>query len=248
MLALAGVPALSAFRIERLLVKLGGVLPSLRGIEVPFHPFVDLERTPTAAEVSVIGRLLDHQPDSPDPGGTGQVLLSVPRPGTISPWSAKATGVPHVCGLAVVRRIERGRVWRIEAEPALSPGDMALLARALHDPMTESMLTDLADAGRLFESHEPKPHSCIVLGADPAASLAPAHEELALALSEGEVAYLVDAYARIGRDPTDVEVMMFAQANSEHCRHKIFNADWVIDGSPQSRSLFAMIRHTRDRS
>jgi len=248
MLALAGVPALSAFRIERLLVKLGGVLPSLRGIEVHFHHFVDLERTPTAAEVSVIGRLLDHQPDSPDPGGTGQVLLSVPRPGTISPWSSKATDIAHVCGLAVVRRIERGRVWRIEADPALSPGDMALLARALHDPMTESMLTDLADAVRLFESHEPKPHSCIVLGDDPAASLARANEELALALSEGEIAYLADAYARIGRDPTDVEVMMFAQANSEHCRHKIFNADWVIDGSPQSRSLFAMIRHTRDRS
>jgi phosphoribosylformylglycinamidine synthase len=114
--------------------------------------------------------------------------------------------------------------------------------------MTESVLTDLADAALLFETHEPKPHSRIVLGADPAASLARANEDLALALSEGEIAYLADAYARMGRDPTDVEVMMFAQANSEHCRHKIFNADWVIDGTPQPRTLFAMIRHTRDRS
>ncbi len=248
MLALPGVPALSPFRIDRLLASLQRIERTVRCIQVRHYHFVDLAQAPTAAELTVLEHLLDCHAAVQEPAAAGQLLLTVPRPGTISPWSSKATDIAHVCGLASVRRIERGRAWRIESDAPLAPDRLSALARVLHDPMTESVLWDLADAARLFVAQEPRPLARIVLGAAPAIALARANEELALALSGGEIDYLADAFTGIERDPTDVEVMMFAQANSEHCRHKIFNADWVVDGVAQPRSLFAMIRHTRDRS
>jgi phosphoribosylformylglycinamidine synthase len=248
MLELEGPAALSDFRLERLLTSLRRVVPSLRRVQVHYRHFIDHRRTPDAGEARVLERLLDHEPEPAGAAGTGQLLLTVPRPGTISPWSSKATDIAHVCGLDFVRRIERGRLWRFEADSVIVPQQLTALGAALHDPMTEAVLADRGGATCLFESHEPRPMASIALGTAPAAALARANTNLGLALSQDEIDYLVDIYKRMGRDPTDVEVMMFAQANSEHCRHKIFNADWVIDGVAQQRTLFAMIRHTRDQS
>jgi len=248
MLELEGAPALSDFRLERLLASLRSVVPSIRRVHVRFRHFVDHSRAPAAEELQILERLLDHEPRAAGAASSDQLMLTVPRAGTISPWSSKATDIAHVCGLDFVRRIERGKLWRFEADSALTSPQLKALAPALHDPMTEAVLADPAGAARMFESHDPRPMASIALGAAPAAALARANAELGLALSKEEIDYLADIYLRMGRDPTDVEVMMFAQANSEHCRHKIFNADWVIDGVTQQRTLFAMIRHTRDRS
>ena len=248
MLELAGAPALSRFRIERLLATLRRREPAIRRIHVSYCHFVDASRALAADELWILRRLLDHEPASADSPAAGQLLLTVPRPGTISPWSSKATDIAHVCGLDAIRRIERGRIWRIEADVVFTPARLAALAASLHDPMTEAVMTDPGGAARLFESHAPRPLRRIVLGAVPTRALAGANAGMGLALADAEIEYLASVYAQMGRDPTDVELMMFAQANSEHCRHKIFNADWVIDGVPQPRSLFAMIRHTRDCS
>jgi phosphoribosylformylglycinamidine synthase len=248
MLLFRGAPALSSFRIERLLAAERRVAPAIRGIHAEYLHFVELRRDLTPAESAVLERLLDADAGRASPEAPGQLLLTVPRPGTISPWSSKATDIARVCGLDAIVRIERGRAWRIDSGTALAPATLAAVAAALHDPMTEAVMTDAAEAARLFETHAPRPLAHIALGDDPPGALARANAALGLALSAGEIAYLAAVFARLGRDPTDVEVMMFAQANSEHCRHKIFNADWTVDGVAAKRSLFASIRHTRDRS
>ncbi len=248
MLLFRGAPALSSFRIERLLAALRRIEPSVRHVAVHYQHFVDVERTLTPAETEVLERLLDFDPQEQSPERGGVVVLTVPRPGTISPWSSKATDIARVCGLACVRRIERGRAWRIEADRKLAPALLAELAAPLFDPMTEALMADLQGAKRLFSQHERRALGHIALGREPQAALARANAALGLAMSDDEIVYLADVFARLGRDPTDVEVMMFAQANSEHCRHKIFNADWRIDEVAMPKSPFAMIRHTRDCS
>jgi len=248
MLLFRGAPALSSFRIERLLAALRRGAPSIRSIGVHFLHFVDMRRPLTSAETALLARLLDFDAGRQPEDGPGQLLLTTPRPGTISPWSSKATDIAHVCGLDAVGRIERGRAWRIDAAAPLPRQALTAVAMALHDPMTEAVMTDTDQAARLFESHAPRPLGHIALGGDPGAALAQANAALGLALSVEEIGYLAAVFARLGRDPTDVEVMMFAQANSEHCRHKIFNAEWTVDGVTAPRSLFDSIRHTRDRS
>ncbi len=155
----------------------------------------------------------------------------------MSPWSSKATDIFHRCGLDAVSRVERGVRWYLDG------GGSRDLAKLLHDRMTEAVVFD-DSFGALAGAATPKPLVHVALGSDPVAALRDADERLGLALSADEVAYLATAYREFGRDPTDVELMMFAQANSEHCRHKIFNADWRIDGEVQPKSLFAMIRNT----
>jgi phosphoribosylformylglycinamidine synthase len=247
MLLFRGASALSSFRIERLLAALQRIEPAVRGIHVEYVHFVDTERVLTPAEREVLERLLDVDARAkPEPHG--HRLYTVPRLGTVSPWSSKATDIAHVCGLAAVRRIERGKCWGIEAAAKLAPGSLAALAAPLFDPMTETLLDNADEARRLFEAHPRGTLNHIVLGRDPRGALSRVNEAQGLALSEGEIAYLADVFARLGRDPTDVEVMMFAQANSEHCRHKIFNADWRVDGAAMARSPFDMIRHTKKSS
>ena len=247
MLSFRGAPALSSFRIERLLAALRRIAPAIRAVHSEFVHFVDTGRELAPGELETLERLLDVDPAAP-PEASGQLLLTVPRPGTVSPWSSKATDIAHVCGLAAVRRIERGKAWRIDAASPLPREALASLAQALFDPMTEALLFEREDARRLFETHARGALGHVALGASPRAALARVNEAQGLALSDDEIAYLADVFARLGRDPTDVEVMMFAQANSEHCRHKIFNAAWRIDGAEMARSPFAMIRHTRERS
>ena len=245
MLEIPGAPALSAFRIAKLLDRLNAIEPAVRGLTARFVHFADLERPLAAAERELLGRLLTYGPTLPAAVSTaaGERVLIVPRAGTISPWSSKATDIVRVCGLGCVRRVERGIEYTLSAARVLGSAQLRRLAPALFDRMTEMALLDASEAARLFEHTQPKPLASVSLERGRAA-LAEANERLGLALSPDEIDYLLASFTQLRRDPTDVELMMFAQANSEHCRHKIFNAAWTIDGEPRSESLFAMIRHT----
>ena len=258
MLAIRGSAALSPFRIAKLLARLRVQCPAVIGLDAVFVHFVDLERALAGDERERLEALLTYGPreagaaeagvaEAGAAGGEGVALWVVPRPGTISPWASKATDIAQVCGLAPVRRIERGIEYRLQHRAALVPADLAALAASLHDRMTEAVLTSPEEAQALFAREAPRPLRRISLAIGREA-LVRADSELGLALSADEIDYLLAAYRELGRDPTDVELMMFAQANSEHCRHKIFNADWVIDGERQPKSLFAMIRNTHARA
>jgi phosphoribosylformylglycinamidine synthase len=248
---LRGGPALSRFRLERLLseVRAAGV-DALTSVQAEHVHFVDLaapltpERRATLAAVLTYGQAPDPQPP------TGALRLVVPRPGTISPWSSKATDIVHVCGLAEVARVERGAAWRLQIAggAVLDVAAEEVIDALIHDRMTEVVLGDFEEAAaRLFLHAEPRPFATVdVLGAGRTA-LEQANRELGLALSGDELDYLVASFQALGRNPHDVELMMFAQANSEHCRHKVFNATWRIDGAARDWTLFGMIRETHRR-
>jgi phosphoribosylformylglycinamidine synthase len=213
--------------------------------------FVDVSRGLTEAERSLLDTLLTYGSRAPSsvPMSGGQRVLVTPRVGTVSPWSSKATDIVHVCGLDAVRRVERGTVYFIESSAAIGLDDLQRLGAPLHDPMIESTWIESETTPQgLFHHGEPRPLRIVRLGDDGPGALARANRDWGLALSAGEIEYLVGAFGRLGRDPTDVELMMFAQANSEHCRHKIFNAEFIIDGAPMPLSLFAMIRATHERN
>jgi phosphoribosylformylglycinamidine synthase len=244
MLTLSGAPAVSEFRLAKLLATLRERVAHVKGLDARYLHFVDVEGEPTADERGVLESLLRYGPAAPDGRPDGETLLVVPRFGTVSPWSSKATDIAHVCGLAVVRRIERGVAWFVASPQRLGDAEWAAVGALVHDRMTESVLRDANAAEALFSHASPQPLRTVPLLEGGAAALEAANVELGLALAADEVEYLLESFARLGRSPTDVELMMFAQANSEHCRHKIFNADWIIDGVRRERSLFAMIRNT----
>jgi len=248
MLEIPGAPALSAFRIAKLFDRLTAIDPRVSGLTARFVHFADLERPLTAEELALLVQLLTYGPTLPQSAGgaDGARLLVVPRAGTISPWSSKATDIVRVCGLESVRRVERGIEYRVRSTRTLDAPQLTRLSAALLDRMTEMALLDSADAARLFAHARPQRLATVSL-ADGRAALAAANERLGLALSEDEIEYLLASFTQLKRDPTDVELMMFAQANSEHCRHKIFNAAWTIDGVAREESLFAMIRYTHAR-
>jgi phosphoribosylformylglycinamidine synthase len=245
MLQWRGASALSEARLSRLEVKLRDRGCAVRSLAAEFVHFIDVDGELTSAERAVLGRLLDDGSEAPRPPEDGARLWVVPRLGTISPWASKATDIAWSCGLRRVRRIERGVVWC-----AVGPSLPELLAVAdlLHDRMTESLLERPEDAARLFERAEPAPLARVPLLAGGLEALREADRRLGLALSDDELRYLGDAFRSLGRDPSDAELMMFAQANSEHCRHKIFNAEWFVDGEKRDASLFQMIRNTTARS
>jgi phosphoribosylformylglycinamidine synthase len=248
MLVLPGPPALSAFRLAKLLERLRALEPAVQELHARFVHFVDLAQPLSSAQRAVLAQLLTYGPSLPQAVADvrGESILIVPRAGTISPWSSKATDIAHVCGLTTLRRIERGIEYRVRAAHALEPASLMRLAPALCDRMTEMALFDAGAAARLFAQTPPQPLRTVPLAGGRAA-LAAADRELGLALSADEMDYLLESFQRLGRDPTDVELMMFAQANSEHCRHKIFNASWIIDGQPRADTLFGMIKHTYAR-
>ncbi|SDO79501.1 phosphoribosylformylglycinamidine synthase [Halomonas shengliensis] len=250
MLELRGAPALSAFRHAKLLAALHDAVGDVAALSAEYVHFVDHDGELSDDEAAVLARLLDygaHQGLS-EASGEGQLFLVVPRIGTQSPWSSKATDIAHSCGLAKIRRIERGIAYRVKLKGMLSEKAFARIESTLHDRMTETVLSDASDAAKLFERHQPAPLGSVDILEGGREALATANVELGLALAEDEVDYLVEAFRDLGRNPTDVELMMFAQANSEHCRHKIFNADWVIDGEAQPLSLFKMIKNTHQAS
>ena len=169
-----------------------------------------------------------------------------PRTGTISPWSTKATDIVHRCGLSEIVRLERGVSWSIRGELEISAVKRHLIP-LLYDKMTESIISNRENIQKLFDASEPGKLTKIEVLRGGQDALIEANEQMGFALSRDEIDYLVDQYRDLGRDPTDAELMMFAQVNSEHCRHKIFNADWVINGESMPDSLFGMIRTTHDR-
>ena len=249
-LRLRGRNALSAFRASKLSSSFSTAVPRIAAVRAEFWHFVQAERSLSQPETQQLERILTYGPTESAGAAIGELLLAVPRIGTISPWSSKATDIAVHCGLAAVRRIERGVAYWIRTRdgPALEPGERAAAAPLLHDRMTETLLDSFEAAARLFDRFQPRPLANVdLLGGGPVA-LERANRELGLALSDDEIEYLVEHFRRIRRNPTDVELMMFAQANSEHCRHKIFNADWVIDGKVEHATLFGMIRTTHQKN
>jgi len=246
MLLIPGRPALSPFRIDQLLASLQAKLPGLQAVAVDSLHLADLARPLEGEERARLDRLLAYGPATEPSQLQGRRVIVVPRFGTRSPWSSKATDIARICGLDAVDRLERGRVYILDDGSVTGPDDAALarLLPLLHDRMTESVCLDETALEGLFHHEAPRPFACVPLASGGRAALEQANGELGLALSDDEIDYLYENFERLGRDPTDVELMMFAQANSEHCRHKIFNADWSVDGEPGERSLFAMIRNT----
>ncbi len=239
---LQGGSALSGFRLNKLMEAVRPIRPDIREIRAEFWHFVQASRLPDEAESKILDRLLEYGPALPRQEGEGEMLLVLPRIGTISPWSTKATDIARHCSLDFVERIERGIAYRFD--PPLSREESIAVLPHLHDRMTEAVFFSLEDARQLFRHFDPAPLASVDLLGGGRAALEEANVSMGLALSTDEIDYLVENFVRLGRNPTDVELMMFAQANSEHCRHKIFNADWVIDGRDASHSLFSMIRHT----
>jgi len=253
MLTLPGSQALSEFRIQRLLERLRSLEPAVSALSAQFLHLVDCRHELDEREHSRLVQLLDDG-GTPAPldaaslaPGTPWRVLVLPRAGTISPWSSKASDIARVCGLEGVRRIERGVRYTLGLHAGAASARRAQLTDLLHDRMIEAVYEDLNSAAQLFAEEAPRPLRRIALSSGRSGLLA-ANHELGLALSEAEIAYLLETFERLGRDPSDVELMMFAQANSEHCRHKIFNAQFVIDGVECEHSLFAMIRNTTARS
>ncbi|MCC6232066.1 MAG: phosphoribosylformylglycinamidine synthase, partial [Verrucomicrobiales bacterium] len=246
LIQLEGGNALSSFRAAALLPRLQAIHPGIVGVHARFLHAVALADAVSADHSRKLAELLTY--GDPYLGPTdGIPLIVAPRLGTVSPWASKATDIAHNCGLPI-RRVERVTEYRLVLEastrPAPTADQLSACAALLHDRMTESVLTARHEIPRLFEEKQGVPMEHVdVLGAGRPA-LEAANRRFGLALSDDEIDYLVGAFRSLQRNPTDVELMMFAQANSEHCRHKIFNAEFVIDGQRQEHSLFQMIRHT----
>jgi phosphoribosylformylglycinamidine synthase len=242
MLIYKNISALSPFRSKKLLVQLQALDSGITNVSAEHVHFViatDLSKP----DRQTLQSLLTYDTPYKD-NRAGQLLVVVPRAGTISPWSSKATDIAHNCGLTKVQRIERGVAYYISGK---KPSDPEIIGAALHDRMTETILTSLEAAEPLFAEAAPRPLGIVDVLSKGAAALTAANAGLGLALADDEITYLVDAYKTLGRNPTDAELMMFAQVNSEHCRHKIFNARWIIDGKEQPKSLFQMIRNTYEK-
>jgi phosphoribosylformylglycinamidine synthase len=240
---LRGSPALSAFRIAKLLSRCQDAHLPVHDIYAEYVHFADVSAPLSADEHARLQRLLQYGPSLPEHRSAGHLLLVTPRPGTISPWSSKATDIVHNCALSKILRLERGLAFYIQG-PNLNESQWQQLAALLHDRMMETVFTDLQQAGQLFSHHPPAPVQRVDILAQGRSALEQANSKLGLALAPDEMDYLLAAFTGLGRNPTDIELYMFAQANSEHCRHKIFNADWIIDGVAQPKTLFKMIKNT----
>ena len=251
-LTLAGSAAISPFRAQQLLDKFFAAKLPVTGVQAHFEHFIWTHEPLDRGQRDRVAALLDYGValDTPIDEADSLVLRVLPRLGTVSPWASKATDIAHNCGMAYVKRIERGVRYVLTikrgllSKKKLADTDLAAIAGLLHDRMTQTVVDQSFDVSALFQAREGKPVETVdVLGSGKEA-LAAVNVAWGLALSEDEIEYLAQAFTGLGRNPTDVELIMFAQANSEHCRHKIFNAQWVIDGKPSEKTLFGMIRET----
>jgi phosphoribosylformylglycinamidine synthase len=239
-----GIDALSDFRKKALLKRLQKMDKNIKGVSAEYVHFVDANKL-SATDTKKLEELVQYG-TAYKSDRQGTILLIVPRLGSISPWSSKATDIAHNSGLRGVTRIERGVAYYVKSDQPVS--NIKALASALHDRMTETVLDNLDQAAQLFSHNKPKPLRKIDITKNGKEALTKANKAWGMALSESDIDYLSEAYKELGRNPTDAELMMFAQINSEHCRHKIFNADWIIDGQPQPKSLFKMITNTYENN
>ena len=242
---LHGAPALSEFRIKKLLSSFAEKGLKISSIYAEYVHFANVRETLNDSEKEVLAKLLTYGPHITERELKGSLYLVVPRPGTISPWSSKATDIVHNCGISKIERLERGIAYYVEGEDASKIED---ISPVIHDRMMEYVFTSLNDAEKLFKQADPKPLTSVDILGRGREALEEANVALGLALSSDEIDYLVNSFTTLGRNPNDVELYMFAQANSEHCRHKVFNADWVIDGVKQPKSLFKMIKNTYENN
>ncbi|MEZ9767223.1 phosphoribosylformylglycinamidine synthase [Vibrio breoganii] len=243
---LRGSPALSEFRVQKLLELCREQDLPVTGIYAEFMHFADVSAELDASEAEKLEKLLTYGPTIEEHEPQGTLVLVTPRPGTISPWSSKSTDIAHNCGLDKVKRLERGTAYYVETSVALDEAQTKAVKALVHDRMMEVVFGEMEQAAALFTVAEPAPHTVVDVLAGGRKALEDANVNLGLALAEDEIDYLVDSFNTLGRNPNDIELMMFAQANSEHCRHKIFNADWTIDGVVQDKSLFKMIKNTME--
>ena len=243
---LRGAPALSEFRTNKLLASATELSLPVTNIYAEFMHFADLSAALSAPELEKLNKLLTYGPTIAEHTPAGQLYLVTPRPGTISPWSSKATDIANNCGLKQINRLERGIAYYVEGE--LTAAQSESLITLLHDRMMEVVSDDFEFAANLFVSAQPGTMQSVDILAGGKQALVDANVEMGLALADDEIDYLVTSFEGLNRNPNDIELMMFAQANSEHCRHKIFNADWTIDGSVQEKSLFKMIKNTYEKS
>ncbi|WMS88526.1 phosphoribosylformylglycinamidine synthase [Pleionea litopenaei] len=245
MLILRGAPAFSEFRLNKIIRACQAKGLPVTEIYAEYVHFADVATALEDAEQHTLSRLLTYGPAIPAHEPSGGLVVVVPRPGTISPWSSKATDIAKNCGLSKVNRLERGIAFYLSNNgEALNADELAAAQEHLHDRMVEAVFGQLEDAQVLFQSESPKPFTRVDILNGGREALVQANSELGLALADDEIDYLVERFKELGRNPVDVELMMFAQANSEHCRHKIFNASWTIDGIDQDKSLFKMIKNT----
>ncbi|GHB08559.1 phosphoribosylformylglycinamidine synthase [Shewanella indica] len=242
-----GAPALSAFRVQKLMQACEAAQLPVKQIYAEYVHLAYLNEALTPDDQAQLSKILTYGPaiESHEPQGT--LLFVTPRPGTISPWSSKATDIAHNCGLKQVKRLERGLAYYVESD-TLSGEQLKSLKALLHDRMMEVVLDSFEAADMLFARTEPKPFVSVNILGEGRRALEIANREMGLALADDEIDYLVTNFLRLERNPNDIELMMFAQANSEHCRHKIFNADWTIDGEVQPKSLFKMIKNTYEKT
>ncbi|MBO2666083.1 phosphoribosylformylglycinamidine synthase [Shewanella algae] len=242
-----GAPALSAFRVQKLMQACEAAQLPVKQIYAEYVHLAYLSEALNPDDQVQLSKILTYGPaiESHEPQGT--LLFVTPRPGTISPWSSKATDIAQNCGLKQVKRLERGLAYYVESD-ALSGEQLKSLKALLHDRMMEVVLDSFEAADVLFARTEPKPFVSVNILGEGRRALEIANREMGLALADDEIDYLVTNFLRLERNPNDIELMMFAQANSEHCRHKIFNADWTIDGEVQPKSLFKMIKNTYEKT
>ncbi|TKB54795.1 phosphoribosylformylglycinamidine synthase [Ferrimonas aestuarii] len=245
---LRGAPALSTFRVQKLISACEDANLPVTDLYAEYAHFAHLSAPLSPEQTSHLEQILTYGPKLEQHQPEGKLLLVVPRPGTISPWSSKATDIAHNCGLSPVKRLERGVAWYVQLQGELTAEQQKQLLGLIHDRMVEAVLDSFEAADALFAVAEPAPHKSVDILSGGRDALAAANQTMGLALAEDEIDYLVENFTRLERNPNDIELYMFAQANSEHCRHKIFNADWTIDGNEQPKSLFKMIKNTFERN
>ncbi|NMM41197.1 phosphoribosylformylglycinamidine synthase [Pseudoalteromonas arctica] len=242
MLILRGAPALSDFRVQKILARCQQAQLPVTNVYAEYAHFADLTAQLSSDEQIKLEKLLTYGPTIAEHTPAGTLVLVTPRPGTISPWASKATDIAHNCSLTQVHRVERGIAYYVEGD--LNAEQLNQVAALLHDRMTEATHSAMDDAATLFRNDTPNQMSSVDILDGGREALATANVEQGFALADDEIDYLVENFQKLGRNPNDIELFMFAQANSEHCRHKIFNADWTIDGIEQPKSLFKMIKNT----
>ena len=235
------IHALRSFKVNSLNQSIKLKTPNLEILATEFIHFIDLYEKLTSNDQSKLDKLLNYAPQLISTFDNDNIIVT-PRLGTISPWSSKATDIVNLCGLKGIKRIERGVIYHFNRK--ILQFELPQILDIIIDKMTESHLENHSNADSLFNEQEPKKFSNIDILSSGKSAIEESNGELGLALSDDEIDYLYNQFSKLNRNPKDIELMMFAQANSEHCRHKIFNADWTIDSEEQAISLFGMIKNT----